>query len=142
MSTNAEKMIDLVRTWTCYGVPKNATGLCIVRDEHGEEHLKLGFDAHRDCITAIGYEASPETGVDVCASLAALCLLALNQPVMTAYNLSEADLCAGLSDNGSVDEANRPAIKLAMTMLREAIRVYANTYTEKNAQGEDWHGNS
>ena len=62
--------------------------------------------------------------------------------MMTAYNdLDEAVLAAALSDDGTVDEVNRPAVALAVAMLREAIRVYARAYAEKKARGEEWHGN-
>ena len=134
MATNGEKMIELVRARSFWGVPEEAAGLCTVQDEEGLERLRLGFDAHRDAIAVIGYEAAPETGADVCAALAA--------PVMTAYNdLDEAVLAAALSDDGTVDEVNRPAVALAVAMLREAIRVYARAYAEKKARGEEWHGN-
>ena len=142
MATNGEKMIELVRARSFWGVPEGAAGLCTVQDEEGRERLRLGFDAHRDAIAVIGYEAAPETGADVCAALAALCGLALDQPVLTAYNdLDETALAAALSDDGTVDEVNRPAVALAVAMLREAIRVYARAYAEKKARGEEWHGN-
>lgn len=141
MATNAEKMIQLVRDRVAYGVKENAPGICIVKDEDGNEMLKLGFDAHRDYITVIGYEAAPEVSVDICASLAALCTLAGDKPVMAAYNLTREDLERELSDDGTVDEANGFAISLAMSMLKEALKVYSSLYNEKKAQGEEWHGN-
>ena len=142
MATNGEKMIELVRARSFWGVPEEAAGLCTVQDEEGRERLRLGFDAHRDAIAVIGYEAAPETGADVCAALAALCSLAVNSPVMTAYNLKAEDLAAELSDDGQVDEANRTALNIAIAMFKEAARMYARVYTQKKAQGEEWHGNA
>lgn len=142
MATDAGKMVKLVQERTAYGVPKKASGICSVQDEHGTVMLKLGFDAHRDYITDIGYEAELEISIDLCAALAALCTLALHKPVMTAYTLTEQDLADELSDDGHVDEENKMAVSLAVTMLKEAANVYANTYVEKKTQGEEWHGNA
>lgn len=142
MATNAQKMIELIQARTAYGVPENAPGLCIVQDEDGSTALRLGFDAHRDYITAIGYEAAPEVRADLCAALAALCTLAADKPVMTAYNLTEADLARALSDDGSVDEENESAVSIAVAMLHQAAAAYAQIYVEKKSQGEEWHGNA
>ena len=142
MATDAEKMIRLVRERCGYGVPENAPGVCTVKDEDGTEKIKLGFDAHRDYITAIGYEAAPEIRADLCAAPAALCSLADQKPVMTAYNLTVEELAGELSDDGQVDEENRPALSLAVAMLKEAAKVYSLIYNEKKAKGEEWHGNA
>ena len=131
MATDAKKMIRLVQERTAYGVPKDAPGVCTMQDEDGNPRIKLGFDAHRDYITVMGYEAAPEVSVDICAALAALCGLAVNNPVMTARSLTEEDLAAELSDNGQIDPENRPALSIAIAMFREAVRMYAKTYTEK-----------
>ena len=96
MATDAKKMIRLVQERTAYGVPKDAPGVCTMQDEDGNPRIKLGFDAHRDYITVMGYEAAPEVSVDICAALAALCGLAVNNPVMTARSLTEEDLAAEL----------------------------------------------
>lgn len=142
MATDAGKMIKLVQERCAYGVPNKASGVCSMQDEHGTEMMKLGFDTHRDYITEIGYEAAPEIRIDLCAALAAICTLALHKPVMTAYTLNENDLAGELSDDGTVDEENKMALSLAVAMLKEAVNVYSNTYVEKKAQGEEWHGNS
>ena len=142
MATDAKKMIRLVQERTGYGVPENAPGVCVMQDEEGNPKIKLGFDAHRDCITVMGYEAAPEVSVDICAALAALCSLAVNSPVMPAYNLKAEDLAAELSDDGQVDEANRTALNIAIAMFKEAAPMYARVYTQKKAQGEEWHGNA
>ena len=142
MATDAKKMIRLVQERMAYGVPKDAPGVCTMQDEDGNPRIKLGFDAHRDYITVMGYEAAPEVSVDICAALAALCGLAVNNPVMTARSLTEEDLAAELSDNGQIDSESRPALSIAIAMFREAVRMYAKTYTEKKAQGEEWHGNA
>ena len=134
MATDAKKMIRLVQERMAYGVPKDAPGVCTMQDEDGNPRIKLGFDAHRDYITVMGYEAAPEVSVDICA--------ALNNPVMTARSLTEEDLAAELSDDGQIDPENRPALSIAIAMFREAVRMYAKTYTEKKAQGEEWHGNA
>ena len=55
MATDAKKMIRLVQERTAYGVPKDAPGVCTMQDEDGNPRIKLGFDAHRDYITVMGY---------------------------------------------------------------------------------------
>ncbi len=141
MATNGEKMIQLVKDRVGYGLPSNPPGFCVVRDDSGKDMLKLGFDAHRDFISVIGYEAADEVSVDICAALAALCKLAEKKPVMTAYTLTEADLILELSDDGELDPVNQMAVSLAMAMLKEAILVYSKVYAEKKASGVEWHGN-
>ena len=141
MATDVKKMIRLVQERTAYGVPEKAPGVCTMQDEDGKPMIRLGFDAHRDCIAVIGYEAAPEVSVDICAALAALCGLTLNRPVMAASSLTAEDLAAELSDDGKVDEENRMALDAAIAMFKEAVRMYAKVYTEKKAQGIEWHGN-
>ena len=34
------------------------------------------------------------------------------------------------------------ALDAAIAMFREAVRMYAKVYTEKKAQGIEWHGNA
>ena len=119
MATDVKKMIRLVQERTAYGVPEKAPGVCTMQDEDGKPMIRLGFDAHRDCIAVIGYEAAPEVSVDICAALAALCGLALNRPVMAASSLTAEDLAAELSDDGKVDEENRMALDAAIAMFRE-----------------------
>ena len=41
MATNGEKMIELVRARSFWGVPEGAAGLCTVQDEEGRERLRL-----------------------------------------------------------------------------------------------------
>ena len=142
MATDAEKMIRLIQDRTGWGVPENAPGVCTIQDEDGSAMIRLGFDAHRDYITVIGYEAAPQVSADICAALAALCTIAVNKPVMAAYNLKSEDLAAELSDDGHMDAENQVAVELAMAALKEAVKVYAKIYTDKKAEGEEWHGNA
>ena len=54
MATNGEKMIELVRARSFWGVPEGAAGLCTVQDEEGRERLRVGFDGDREGIAVMG----------------------------------------------------------------------------------------
>lgn len=131
MATDSEKMVKLIRERTRQGVPSEPAGEAKVQDESGDTMLRFGFSLHRDIITDAGYEAAPEVVIDIAATVAAMCGKIIDLKVMEAALLTPLDLEALVSDDGSVDEENKPAVALSYMLLREALKEYSRKRNEE-----------
>lgn len=133
MATDAEKMIRLIRDRIAAGVPENAEARAEVKDESDRVRIRFGFTTYRDIIQEAGYEADDDTALDVAACLAALADKIEGMKVMEAALLSPADVEALVSDDGEVDEENKPAAALAYVVLAEALKGISNKRGEAHA---------
>ena len=135
MATNVKQMLQLIQDRTCAVLPSEIQGESCMKDENGEDLLRLGIAVQRDIILSAGYEAAPDIPADTAACLAAVCTLMANRTIASAFLLTAADIASSLSDNGELDEANRPAAAIAALMARECLRNYSFHYNEaRNAR--------